>query len=625
MRIIIAIASLLYLLSGTSTAQTPDKNITLAINGLNLRAAPDKGAAVLTSIPFKSTVEFISCDDILVSLPDMYRTIEENNLVDKALEGYWVRVRYQQHTGYVFSAFLGSAYSLDMLTGYTYPAIFGAEANGQWMDYRQAAPDMNNTIYGAYDDNGYLAFEKVSMLIFADKEGYILTALNLKRNYLLVFTTGQQLPAGMPRRKVLGEEFGYASGEILDARHKELLAAVGLAYPGESIISASSTKDPVYQLNRDCPTSGTQSNLLRLIWFGDLDGDSRNDYFYYLDNTIEMTSQVCLWLSSDMAMLTNEFCYYYSADPPYYLVPGYYFTIARSGLNMRATSKPDAPVIQKIPYGERVLVLDERQQGMDTLSMGGIRYYGNFDTRHPENNTADTVYVVGARTRISYKGKTGYVHSSYLCDFPQSAPEGSFFYMSLYHSRYYYHPDWYYYGLYWEDDRYILKKITPSIFSSIFWSEIAEGYVISLSVLGNEKNIYPAYVFGSKKPLQEGFKGVPLAVDTWMDFSTADDAILEKLRLEVTAGDHSDGVRRVFAVRKNGLRQEIVFKRPYAQDDLFNGNLEWYGDLDGDGEWDYIFSFFGECGTDDFLYMSSEGGKGKILAPSYRQIVPCGC
>ncbi len=625
MRIVIAITLFLCFMTGLVTAQSPEKNITLAINGLNLRAAPDRGAAVLTSIPFKSTVEFISCDETPVTLPDMYRTVEENNFVDKSLEGYWVKVRYQQHTGYVFSAFLASAYYLDMINTYAYPTILGAVTHGQWVDYARGSLDARNEIYGAYDDNGYLAFEKIGMLIFTDLEGYITSVLNLKRKYLLAFTTGHPLPAGLPRRKILGEAFSFAPGDVMDARHKTTLSTAGLTFLEENIISASPTKDPVYQLNRDCPTTGMQSNLLRLIWYGDLDGDARNDYFYYLDNTSDMTTQACLWLSSDLVMLSNEFCYYYNADPPYYLTPGYYFTIARSGLNMRATTKPDAPVLQKIPYGEMVRVLDEPQPGMDTLSMGGIRYHGNYDTRHPENNAADTVYIVGARTRISYKGKTGYVHSSYLCDFPQSAPGGSFFYMSLYHSRYYYHPDWFYYGLYWEDDRYQLKKITPSIFSSIFWSEMAEGYVLSLSVLGNEKNSYPAYVFGSKKPLQEGFKGVPLATDAWMDISNADDAALEKLRLEVAGGDHSDGVRRVFAVRKNGLRQEIFFKRPYAQDELFNGNLEWYGDLDGDGEWDYIFSFFGECGTDDFLYMSSEGGKGKILAPSYRQIVPCGC
>lgn len=75
----------------------------IARSGLSLREAPDPGSKRLDVIPFNTQVS---------DHPDKHETVLDT--IDGHI-GYWLRVQYQQTSGYVFSAYLKYGYLFDPL------------------------------------------------------------------------------------------------------------------------------------------------------------------------------------------------------------------------------------------------------------------------------------------------------------------------------------------------------------------------------------------------------------------------------------------------------------------------------------------------------------------------------
>lgn len=82
------------LLLVTGMHADPNYQYVIAEGGLNLRESPDQNSKILLKIPDSHKVEILNEED---SLP-----ITEINYIP----GKWIRIKYQEYSGYVFNSFL---------------------------------------------------------------------------------------------------------------------------------------------------------------------------------------------------------------------------------------------------------------------------------------------------------------------------------------------------------------------------------------------------------------------------------------------------------------------------------------------------------------------------------------
>lgn len=79
-----------------------------AISGLNLRTEPNAKSTKVANIPFGARVKVV--DSQPHTHPFSYTMVKSkthDKLVEWIVDGYWVKVEYQDQTGYVFDGYLG--------------------------------------------------------------------------------------------------------------------------------------------------------------------------------------------------------------------------------------------------------------------------------------------------------------------------------------------------------------------------------------------------------------------------------------------------------------------------------------------------------------------------------------
>ena len=82
----------------------------IAANGLNMRAKPNTTSAKLVNIPYGERVQILHKDHY--GLDTVYTIKTE--LGDHPVFGYWQKVQYKEHVGYVHNAFLCVSYNYDV-------------------------------------------------------------------------------------------------------------------------------------------------------------------------------------------------------------------------------------------------------------------------------------------------------------------------------------------------------------------------------------------------------------------------------------------------------------------------------------------------------------------------------
>ncbi len=287
-------------------------------------------------------------------------------------------------------------------------------------------------------------------------------------------------------------------------------------------------------------------------------------------------------------------------EPIYYYNAKQNTVLAKSGINLRSKPTTKSEVIKHIPFGKKVMLLHKQDYGLDTVDV--IR-------------TEKRKYVIqGYWLKVSHGGQTGYVNNAYLYNQTQGDSNnqdnddyallfaGSNCVVNVYDVAAY---NWY--GYYKKDEDCILKEI-----------EIEYGRnalsMTDLSVIVKEDKKLK-FIIGSKKVLRTGHINEELDgtnSNEWLRKNSIETYLAyEDPNFKISAS-YDRGYDYAITIFNNGNSQHI--EERWIKD--FH-TVVWMGDLDGDGEMDYILAFGNKSGQ-TVLYLSSEKKPGKVAQPVAR-------
>ena len=288
--------------------------------------------------------------------------------------------------------------------------------------------------------------------------------------------------------------------------------------------------------------------------------------------------------------------------------PGYYdidqnTVIAVNGLKLRTKPSLRGKVIGKIPYGQQVEILQPRHYGHDTLASDYRIHYSPEQSYEP--------VLSGYWVKVAHDGQEGYVFSAYL--YYHYATEEDYNRKTALlleggncRDNLHYRPDWHWYGLYEEDGVHRLQKVQLDLFAEE--SELGP----FLTVTTNQPR--PSlFIVGSPRPLAERrlffseYMGHGASI--YMGGELEED-FLKAAALEIVDSE-GENMPQLIALGSQGERQVLNPEERYFG---YPSSLLWYGDLDGDGEMDYLIHY-GEESSQTVLYLSSKAKAGQLVAP----------
>jgi uncharacterized protein YgiM (DUF1202 family) len=147
--------------------------------------------------------------------------------------------------------------------------------------------------------------------------------------------------------------------------------------------------------------------------------------------------------------------------------PNHNVVISTNGLNLRTEPNLGAEKLIAVPYGEQVEIVDTVFYGKETIGTHTFFYGGN--------EAITNVPITGYWVKVKYNGLEGYMFNSFLGasnTFYEKPNESSNYTIVLPEMQECsnvvdYNPDWHWYGLYNEDGKPSLKKVTLSYFYHI--------------------------------------------------------------------------------------------------------------------------------------------------------------
>ena len=320
-----------------------------------------------------------------------------------------------------------------------------------------------------------------------------------------------------------------------------------------------------------------------------------------------MKISLLFWvLISSTVMAAQE--YVVAADTNY--AGGWRSVISTDGLNLRAQPKLHSKVLKTVSFGEKIQVISPQHFGRDTV---GQLEYSNFEGKPYQ------IPIDGYWLKVRYKQTEGYMFSAYLgWDITKVEEDDKQFnqdFVLLFSSiscisNVFYRPDWHWYGVYKQGNDWSMKKVKVSFYN------IPMDLVSDVISTSDNRNLQ--FVIGSRTPLAGKAPisklGFGQSVEYKPLFSYTDwqpvDSTLKRYNLAIsrdTGHNFWDTQKLVF--QRNGIKQEV--KSPSSDGNWF---LLWCGDLDGDGNDDYIIQF-GDKGAKTILYLSKPASKGQLLKP----------
>jgi hypothetical protein len=289
-------------------------------DGLNLRAKPNRQSKTLQTVLFGEKVQVISPQHFG---RDTVGQLEYFEISGKSyrvpIDGYWVKVRYRQKEGYMFSAYLGRAINevreADKPLNQDFVLLFPFIGCFSNVFYQ---PGWH--WYGVYAQDSATFMKKVKVSFYSLPMGLIGDAISTNDNRNLQFIIGSHVPLS---EKTIQNKRGYERSLFNlplftagDMPNDSLLQQYNLAVSGDNTLSRENYWDSqklVFQKNgvRQEVLPPSKDGLWYLVWCGDLDGDGKDDYIIHFG---EKSGAPVLYLSkpAGKGQLVKPVAIYYS-------------------------------------------------------------------------------------------------------------------------------------------------------------------------------------------------------------------------------------------------------------------------------------------------------------------------
>ncbi len=277
--------------------------------------------------------------------------------------------------------------------------------------------------------------------------------------------------------------------------------------------------------------------------------------------------------------------------------------VAVNGLKMRSRPSLQGKIINKIPYGEKVEIIDVNHHGHDTLASNYKVYFGDDESYEP--------LLSGYWVKARHEGEEGYVFSGFLyynnsTDTPYNKKTALLFEGSNCYDNLHYRPDWHWYGLFEKEGVQHLEKVKLDFL-------VEESDFGGLLTITTDKERASLFIIGSPRPLKERrlFFSEYLGTGTTIyRGGEMTDEVLKDAALEVREQEGED-YPLIVAMGSQGEQQVLNPEDPYLNDRI---KVQWFGDLDGDGKMDYLIEF-GEKSSRNILFLSTKAAEGQLVAP----------
>lgn len=290
------------------------------------------------------------------------------------------------------------------------------------------------------------------------------------------------------------------------------------------------------------------------------------------------------------------------------ILPDLNKVIAVNGLNIREKPNKNSKILGKIPFGEKIKYESNKLFGRDSIK----EYKDLF--KYDNNNEEDFVFE-SKWVKIRYKSIVGYILESYLYfdikynnDFDNEyTNDYALLYPSISCNPNLKNPfDYNWYGFYKNSDNtYSLKKIKIN-----FFSNYDNGMEVQNFGICAENNKGLKLIIGSKKTMIEGFREyIDLTYNSENILDNKKNQIIKNLGFEF---NKKNSLEIEIYLNKDGKKQ-LLHNKSQNRNLLFE-IIEFVGDVDGDGQLDYILGKYGETGQST-LFLSSEAKNNNIVEP----------
>ena len=277
--------------------------------------------------------------------------------------------------------------------------------------------------------------------------------------------------------------------------------------------------------------------------------------------------------------------------------------ISPNGLSIRNQPNLKSKKLGVVPFGEKVKIEDDKSYGWDTIGKYNYVWGGS---------TKSDYLITGHWVKVKYKNVQGFMFSAYLYNasfnrnyesemMQKLNNDFALFYpgMNCY-SNINFQPNMNWYGVYKEDGIYHLKKTNISFYR--IYSDMLD---FGISTSDNQSLLF---IIGSKKTLKEKI----LEGKEWEGFSNSFYQYEEKDFEEMNNfGIEKENNQFGFSIKLNlGVKSQILNPKELGISSAMS--IQWAGDLDDDGQLDFIFHY-GEKDGQAILYLSSEAINGEIV------------
>lgn len=283
--------------------------------------------------------------------------------------------------------------------------------------------------------------------------------------------------------------------------------------------------------------------------------------------------------------------------------------IAQSGLRMRSAPNLQGEKITTIPFGQEVNILSE-------LSFGKLMKGGKTTTNEEDNLKDD---FIGDWVKISYNGQTGYVCNAYLYYSPRDKDllqdeskrdlnqdivllqTGDNCISNIYPQK----------GRYWYGISFDNNSLKPVIVEyQASYRDVLDYYFLETYA----KNENVDFIIGSKNPMTttQVTNDITNRFSISEEMPEANKAILDKHHLSVKSKIEDNQPLLSLILEKDGKQQILNPNKENTYDHAVN--IKWAGDIDGDGQSDFIISY-GEEWVQCILYLSSKAEGDQLVKP----------
>jgi hypothetical protein len=277
-----------------------NQNVVISPNGLSIRSQPNLKSKKLGVVPFGKKVNIEDSQNYGWDTIGTYDYIWGGQTEgDYSITGHWVKARYKNIRGYVFSAYLYYAHYSEYESGLLKSlnkdfALFYPGMNC----YANINFEPNMNWYGLYQEKEKYYLKKTNIGFFRIYSDMLDFGITTSDNKNLLFIIGSKKP--LKEKSTTVPEWGINGYPLFQQEKSEGFVALekyGIAVKEDGPYGGFSIS-----LNMDSKTQLLNSKemeisqVMSIQWVGDLDGDDQLDYIIHYG---EKSGQTILYLSSE--------------------------------------------------------------------------------------------------------------------------------------------------------------------------------------------------------------------------------------------------------------------------------------------------------------------------------------